>query len=354
MDTPLRIAIVYPPLAGHAKRGIGSYSGNLIHVLEKNSLVDIRVIKLNEFSSDADVIHYPYFDPFFLTLPLIKHKITTVTVHDVIPLKFPDKFPVGFKGRMKWWIQKFSLMHSTAVITDSYASQEDIKKYTGISKDKSQVIYPGVDKAFQKNSNKAMLREVKEKYRLPDDYILYVGDVNYNKNVPGLIRAFGKVAGNDKTVHLVLVGEGFVQPSVERTIVMKEIASIDCKERIHIIGFIPLDHLVCIYNLAKVLVQPSFAEGFGLPILEAMATGCPIVASKLSSLSEIAGDAALLVDPLNVNAIAQSVDTLLHNTSMRNTLTQRGFERVKQFQWERAAEQYVTLWKKILKQGPSI
>lgn len=349
MDTSITIAIVNPPLILHAKRGIGTYTGNLIHALEKTPDLTVRVINFGESYPDVDIIHYPYFDPFFLTLPLVKRKPTTVTVHDLIPWKFPDKFPVGYKGRMKWWIQQFSITHSSAIVTDSYTSYSDIEKFIGISKEKIHVIYPGVDKSFQVKSDKVILKKVKEKYKLPDNYILSVGDVNYNKNVPGLIRVFEKIARKNNSIHLVLVGEGFIQHSVERTIVMKEIESIDFKERIHILGFVPLDHLVCIYNLAKVFVQLSFAEGFGLPVIEAMASGCPTVVSNLSSLSEIAGDAALLVDPQNIDEVAQRVDNVLHDTSMREKLRKRGFERVTHFQWERAAKQFITLWENVLK-----
>src|SRR6185369_10508691 len=139
-------------------------------------------------SREADVIHYPYFDPFFITLPLKKIKPTVVTVHDLIPLVFPDKFPSGVKGFIKWQIQKLSLLGVNRIITDSKASKADVSRITGYARSKIDSVYLAPDPTYQKVTDTKILDEVKRTFSLPERFILNVSDVNWNKNIPGLLQ----------------------------------------------------------------------------------------------------------------------------------------------------------------------
>lgn len=347
MHEPVRVGIVLPPIEGHSHRGTGTYTDNLIESLREVAGLNIRVLRFKQVWNEAMVIHYPYFDPFFLTYPLVKKIPTTVTIHDLIPLKLPHLFPVGLKGKIKWLLQKTSLTGSAAIVTDSVSSKKDIEQFTGLI-ECVRVIYPGVDKSFKKISSQDELNGIRKKYSLPENFILYVGDVNANKNVIGLIKAFEKIVSRDSTLHLVLAGSGFTRESVEKGKIQNEMKQLHLENAVHILGFLKKEELVCLYNLSRVYVQPSFAEGFGLPVLEAMACGCPVVAANTTSIPEIAAGAALLVNPYKSEEIADAIFEIHNKKSFRDSLIQHGYERVEKFQWKKTAIEFYKLWKEIL------
>lgn len=343
----LKIALVQPPIIGHKDRGTGIYTDKLYQKLKAHNEVDVSLINIKDRLDKFNVVHYPYFDPFFLTLPLIKKKPTIVTVHDLIPLKYPQFFPKGIKGYSKWQIQKFSLKQSDAVITDSYSSKEDIIKYTGINKDKIQVIYLGVRDGFKIIESKKVLESVKKRLKLPEEFLLHVGDVNYNKNIEGLIKAFAIIHRSHPYLKLVLVGSGFVNNSPQLRKVKHLIESLNLADRVYFLDQVSINDLVVIYNLAKVYLQLSLAEGFGLPLLEAMACGTPVVASNRSSMLEIVGNSDILVDPEDYYEIANKVLDLLTDVSIYRCMKDKGLERVKIFTWEKTAKQTIEVYKKI-------
>ena len=202
----MNIAIDITPLkTEHGRRGVGVYTNNLIKSLgqyEKKHSYSFFT-RGQKIPKNADIVHYPYFDPFFLTLPIIKAKPTVVTVHDVIPLVFPAKFPAGLRGNLKWQIQKLSLLGIRRVITDSESSKKDISKITGFDANRIDVVYLAPDPIF-----KPLRRE-----KRTNPYVLYVGDVNWNKNVPGLFRAFARVSNYG----LKLVGGAFTDVGLRET-----------------------------------------------------------------------------------------------------------------------------------------
>lgn len=343
-----KIALVNPPLLGHKYRGTGTYTKRLYQALKKHSEVDISLVNTKDNLEEFDLVHYPYFDPFFLTLPLIKKKPTVVTVHDLIPRQYPKFFPPGIKGLLKWQIQKLALRRSTAVITVSYASKEDIMRFTGISEDKIHVIYLGVGGEFKVIKSEEFLENVRSKLKLPREFILYVGDVNYNKNIPGLIKAFNIVNKSRLSLHLVLVGNGFVTPSAQLAEILHLINGLRIGDKVYRLGHVTTSDLVGVYNLAKVYLQPSLAEGFGLPVLEAMACGCPVVASNLSSLREIIGNAAIKLNPYNIEEIADNIARILSNDLFQRELIEKGLNRAKLFSWEKSAKETLQIYKSII------
>ena len=345
----LKVFIDQVPLrSGHAARGIGSYIRNLVDALNKG-----KEVKLVGNIGDADLVHYPYFDLFFLTLPLSKPKSTVVTIHDVIPLIYPEHYKQGIKGWLKFQMQKRSLKNVDAIITDSETSKKDILRFLDVPQDKIHIIHlapsPSFKKIAQKNS---VLPRTVEKYNLPEKFILYVGDVNYNKNIPGLLHAF-KILSNHPTIQssnlkLVLVGGAFQNKTLTETQNIFELINrLKLEDKVIITGFVPGQDLVCLYNLATVYCQPSFYEGFGLPVLEAMKCGCPVVAGKTQSLVEIAEGAALFVNPKDPNNISDGLLKVLSDQTTKTILIKQGIVHVKKFSWEKTAQETIDVYKKI-------
>lgn len=342
----MKIAIDVSPLqSAHQYRGIGSYTRNLVESLK---IIDKKneyflVSKDRELSQlNPDVVHYPCFDFFQLTLPFKKIKPTIVTVYDVIPLIFPEHFPTGLRGRVKFEIQKYYLKGVKAVITISENSKKDIVKYLAVPEEKIFVTYLAPGKEFKK-------LEIKPKYNLPNTFVLYVGDVNWNKNILGLIKAFHKL--ETKNLKLILVGKAFENKDLKETReIIRLIKQLDLDDKIIRLGWVPDEELVAIYNSASVYCQPSFYEGFGLPVLEAMACGCPVVAAKAGSLPEICGDAALMVAPGNVSDIARGISQVVENKNVGNELINKGFKQANKFSWDKTARLTLSVYNKVYEQ----
>ena len=345
----LKVAIDTSVLQGpSAFRGIGKYTSQLLPALRSNRKLRVLEIKRGFDFNSVDLIHYPYFDFFFLTLSFFKKKKTVVTIHDCTPLIFPQAYPSGFKGKIKFFLQKQSLKGVAAVITDSENSKKDIVKFLRVPKEKIEVIYLAADENFKKLPRGGCWQSlVKKKYHLPDSFILYVGDVNYNKNLPGLLRAFASLS--QKESYLILVGKAFknrrLKEIKELTALIKEL---DIVKRVLFLGFVPDKDLVRLYNLASVCCQASFYEGFGIQILEAMASGCPVVTGNVSSMPEVAGEAAILVDPYSQEDIVKGIEKVLGDKSLRERLIEKGFRRVKEFSWEKTAAKTIEVYRKVL------
>lgn len=343
----LSIALVSPPIIGHKFRGTGEYTTQLYESLKEYKNIDVSLVEVNDHLDKFDLVHFPYFDQFFLTLPILRTYKNVVTVHDLIPLAFPEHFPKGIRGTIKWQIQKISLLRSDAILTDSFASKGDILKYTTASEDKVHIVPLGVRKEFQVTKNAELLNNIKKKLKIPDNFILHVGDVNYNKNIIGLIKAFSYVTAEYK-IFLVLVGRGFIEYSSQLNKINNLITELGMVNRIVKLGHISLDELIALYNLAKAYIQPSFAEGFGLPVLEAMACGCPTIVSKTSSLTELVGDASIMVNPHDEKDIAKGILEILNNETKQQEIIKKGLQRASKFSWDKCAEETVKIYKSII------
>lgn len=344
----MKIAFNSLPLkTGHQTRGIGSYTKNLI-----NALKDIPDIYIQEFSElsqikDAEIVHYPFFDLFQTTLPIRKKFSTVVTIHDVIPLIFPKNYPIGPKGILANVIQKFSLKGARAVITDSQASKKDIAKYLGVPLKNIFPIYLAPASHFIHVENREIKNTISKKYNLPEKFVLYAGNVNWNKNLVNMTKAC-----KEADMDLVLVGKGFEQREnldhPELKSYKQFLYEFGNDQKIHILGFVPDDDLVILYNLAVLTLFTSFYEGFGLPILESQACGTPVITSNNSSMAEVAGESALQVDPHNTEEITKAINNLMKNEGMRKHLINKGLENVKKFSWEKVAKETVKVYEKIL------
>lgn len=331
----MNIAIDISTLSSpHGRRGTGVYTKNLIDALEKYQSKHSYTFFTREqkVPDSADIVHYPYFDPFFLTLPLAKSGPTVVTVHDLIPLVFPDKFPAGFRGAVKWKIQKYSLRSAQRIITDSENSKGDIERITGFPNSRIDSVYLAPDPDIKR------VHVIKPLH----PYVLYVGDVNWNKNVLGLLHAISTIP----KVQLVLVGSSFVNDELSETKeINKLIEALGIEHRIVRKARISNKELSALYSSALCLVQPSFYEGFGLPVVDAMKCGCPVVVSDTSSLHEIAGP-SIRVRPLPASIAAGIVQVLSFSPGDRKKLVSAQDAWVSKFSWQKTAAQTVTSYEK--------
>jgi len=353
----MRIAVDISPLndnriLSHRIRGTGFYLQNL-----KKALLEFypdneyqffnRGEKLN---NDLDLVHYPYFEPFFLTLPFSKKHKTIVTVHDLTPMVFPEAFPAGIKGNIKWQIQKLNLSRSDQILTDSESSKKDISRFANISSDKIDVAYLAAGEEFGQMANGKWQMAIRDKYRLPKKFILYVGDATWNKNLPRLLDAI-----KETNIPLVMVGKTLTERDFDKTNpwnqdLVQTQSLIEQSKNVKALGFVPTDDLVALYNLASAFIMPSLYEGFGLPILEAMQSGCPVITTREGSIPEVAGGAAFYVDAKNSKSIADGINEVFENSKLQNELAKKGLEQAKKFSWKKTAEKTVETYKKALSQ----
>lgn len=315
-------------------RGIGFYLTGLMGELSKNP--SVQLIKFeHKLTERPDLIHYPGFNPFILSLPLINSLPYVITIHDLIPLKFPIQYPPGIKGQLNWILQKNLLRFSRAIITDSYTSKQDILRFSPVPAAKVHVIHLAPDPIFKP------IKPTKN-FDLPKKFVLYVGDVNYNKNLPFLAKICLKL-----NYPLVVVGKQAVNTDYDHqhpeNQALVEFQSLVKSNPVKIIplGFVSNQDLVQIYNLATMYVQPSLAEGFGLPVLEAMACGCPVLSSRSGSLAEIGGKADLKFTSENLTRCWQSA-------ALRLKLSHQGIAQAKHFSWRKTARETLKIYEQAI------
>jgi glycosyltransferase involved in cell wall biosynthesis len=333
----MNIAIDISPLeTGHNGRGVGVYTKMLIESLKRFEPTHSYSYFTHPYDipETTDIVHYPYFDPYFLTLPFTHSHRSVVTIHDMIPIVFRKHFPSGFKGGIRWNIQKFLLKKVIRVIADSDSSAVDIHTHAGVPVEKIRTVYLAPTLVVPSGALKHLAS-----LHVPEGrFIMYVGDVNWNKNIPGLLHAFAYLKMKYPDLTLVLVGRAFQQETlVEVKQIRGLIQSLDLEASIRITGHVSDTELHTLYVNALCTVQPSIYEGFGLPVVDALLAGCPVVCANTSSLKEIAGP-SIMVDAHHSEDIARGVMEILHkDKKKRDTIIEKGKIWVKQFTWEKTA-----------------
>lgn len=339
-------------------RGMDAYAKHLLEHLKKNSqdsgfsveeITDLKSVSISNF----DLFHFPIFSLYFPNIPPYLTKPFVVTVHDVTRLEFPSKYPPGVKGRLRLEYQKLVLARSRAVITDSYSSVNQIRKYLHIPHTKIKLVYLAAGDNFRRLTVSDSKNVVK-KYNLPNKFVLVNGEIDWNKNLAGLIQACSTIKAS-----LVLYGkssknlfdhpEKFDNNSAELSHIegLKELLH---RPNVYVLGFVPDADLVKIFNVASVYAQPSFAEGFGIPVLEAMACGAPVACSRTHSLPEVAGDSAVYFDPYNVNDVASKISKILKDATFSRQMINSGYQQVKKFSWDKAARETLMVYREVLDQ----
>jgi glycosyltransferase involved in cell wall biosynthesis len=352
----MRIAISTLPLStGHKDRGIGTYTRELVEVLTsyKSKHTFSFFTKSSEIPKNADIVHYPFFDPFFLTLPVFRGKPTVVTVHDLIPIVFPEHFPRGIRGEVKWQMQRRNLGNVSHIITDSECSKKDIVRLAGIREDLVTVVPLAPPAIMTPMRDPAKLSQTMAKYHLPNHFAMYVGDVNWNKNISGLLHAWQKVTAKrdiPQDAKLILVGKAFTKSDLpEAKEIDDTIKSLRIEDSVDRVGYVPDEDLRALYMLSHACVFPSLYEGFGLPILEAMACGGIVVSSSAASLAEVAGP-SIIVDPHSAGDIAAGIlKAYKLPTQKREERVDEGIAWSKQFTWKSVAKRTIDVYEHMAK-----
>lgn len=334
------------PYAGSGPRGIDVYTRRLSEHISKMLPHSSLTVSTDQAGKNhVNLAHYTFFDLFFLTLwGKVPNNIPyVVTVHDLIPLRFPEHFPSGIRGKLKYYFQKMALKKAAAIITDSEASRSDISKYIGFPMERIHVVPLA---AGSLSATASLGKTIAREYNLQDRYLLYVGDINWNKNVVGLIEAFSKISDNQ--VSLVLVGKAFVGgvATPELTSVNEAIENSPKRHLIKKLGFVPTHHLSAIYKGATLYVQPSWYEGFGFPVIEALIQGTPVLSSNQGSLPEVGGEYVHYFDPNHSQDLSNKLDTLLKNDNLRIKYQQAGIVWAKKFTWKNVAEETLRVYEK--------
>lgn len=361
-------------LAFHRRGGVATYAARLLEALSRadpastyvevrdrrdrartHGLPNVRTLRVltpAHFRSEpwslplellrarADLFHATDF-----VAPLPNPTPTVVTIHDLTFLRRPDL--VTSRAARYYAQVPRSVRRARAVIAVSSATAHDVVTMLGVPRERVHVVPLAADPAFRPARDEKLLRAARDRFGLPDRFVLFVGTREPRKNLGALLDACAQVRDAGERVPLVLVGEeGWLSEDLERRA--------RTQEHVRVIGPVFADDLVAIYNLATVLALPSLDEGFGLPVVEAMACGTPVVCSDRGALPEVAGDAALLVDPHDVPGIAAALTSVLDDASVRDRMRQRGLARAATFGWDRTARATAAVYRSVvLREGRS-
>ncbi len=290
----------------------------------------------------ADVCHIP-----LNVVPLMMPRPYVVTVHDMSSLLYEEP-PVRHK-RFRLYQFRRGLERADAVIAVSNATRRDVEDLFGIPPAKIRQVHGAPDPRFLEQGHQpadAERQRLRDRFQINYPFLLHVGTIRPQKNIPRLVEAFAVLRGdleNDpvyKDLRLIIIGDDISRhPAVRRTVIQTRM-----EPYVRFLGFVTFDTLRVFYASASAFVFPSLYEGFGLPPLEAMASGTPVVTSNISSLPEVVGDAAVLVNPENVFEIAKGMREALVNDVLRGALIHRGHEQVRRFSWESTAHQVLSVY----------
>ena len=274
-----------------------------------------------------------FFTPFFHILPISSSCKKVTTIHDLSFEYYPEFFKLKNKIFHKLAPRK-EANTPEYIITDSESSRNDLISLYKVPKDKTTVIYPACGKEFKPITSKKKLAKVRDKYDLPEKFILQLGNIEPRKNHLATIHAFEKLKKEyNKDVRLVIAGKkAWRFRQVEKALFQP-----DSKDDIILTGYIDEKDKPALLSLAEVFVYPSFYEGFGFPVLEAMSCGAPVITANASSLPEVCGDAVIYFDPYQIDSIQEKIKEIILNESLRQNLSSRGVLRAGQFSWERTA-----------------
>lgn len=298
-------------------------------------------IPVEVFTGRVDLYHATDF----VLPPTLSGTRTLLTVHDLSFVRVPDSASPKLKSYLDVVVPR-SVINADHVLADSYATKKDLVELYGVPDEKVTVLLSGVDSRFYQVKDSSAIMTTRSLYNLDESspYILSVGTVQPRKNYGLLIKALAQLRSKGYDLSLVIAGgKGWLEDPIYQTLHDEQM-----ENYVHFIGFADEEHLPALYSGACCLAFPSLYEGFGLPVLEAMACGTPVITSNVSSLPEVAGDAALLVNPYNLDELVHALQRLIDDNDLRQQLIERGLERVKQFTWVKAARQLRQIYADLL------
>lgn len=292
-------------------------------------------------------IHRPKPDVFFSPshyAPRFSPVSRVVSVMDLSYLYYPEMFRKDDLYQLVNWT-KYSVKKAKAVITISKSSQNDIIEEYKLPKERVHVVYPGMKELVDLNPHIYAMNELHIKYKLKEKYILFVGTLQPRKNISKLIEAFSKVKkmkGNEDILLVIVGKKGWLYEEI-----LTAPKTYKIEDSVRFLDYVTDEDLPLLYKNAQCFILPSLYEGFGLPVVEAMQYGCPVITSNVSSMPEAGGDAALYVDPNNADDIADKINTLLNDKSLRKELIERGKKQVSKFTWEKSAKEVLTILENV-------
>lgn len=294
------------------------------------------VLPWQVYRAKVDILHMPAgVIPMFLPCPAV------VSILDTTLFQAPQNFPLWHRNHSRIFVP-LAANRASMILTISKHSKRDIIKQFNVAPDKVVVTYPAASPKFHPVS-KREISEVKQWYGL-DSFILTVGTLEPRKNIIRLLQAFALLRQSGFSYQLIHAGpRGWLFNDI-----VAEVHRLELQDSARFLGRVPLHDLVGLYNAASVFVYPSLYEGFGLPVLEAMACGCPVVTSNTSSLPEVVGEAGIMVDPYDVQQLADAIQKVLEDQALAQNMRQWGLERASLFSWQRCAQETVAVYRRML------
>uniref|UniRef100_A0A7C3APX5 Glycosyltransferase family 1 protein n=2 Tax=Thermorudis TaxID=1649508 RepID=A0A7C3APX5_9BACT len=291
----------------------------------------------------VDLLHAPVN-----VVPLAGPRPQVLTVHDLAFLHYPEHYPL-LKRRYLAALTKLSARRADAVIAVSTQTRDDVVELLAVPPEKVVVVPNGVDGSLRPVRDDRLLEAFRRAQGLPNEFFLFLGTLQPRKNVEGLLHAYARVRA-EISMPLVIAGaRGWRESSI-----FQLVQKLDLTDQVRFAGYVNPDELALWYSAATVFVYPSLYEGFGLPVLEAMACGVPVITSSVSSLPEVAGDAAILVDPRDTDSLARALRELAGSPRLRAQLAAAGLERSRGFSWERTASETLEVYRRALRRATGV
>lgn len=280
----------------------------------------------------------------FVLPPTLSRTRTLLTVHDLSFVRVPESASPSLKKYLDY-VVPLSAQKADHILADSQATKDDLIDIYGLADQKISVLLSGVNKSFSRVEDRVCLLTTRKKYTIGDEpYIFTVGTVQPRKNYARLIEALSQLRSKGHNLQVVIAGgKGWLEDPIYEAMNRTQM-----QDHVHFIGFADESDLPSLYSGAICFAFPSLYEGFGLPILEAMSCGTPVVTSNISSLPEVAGDAALTINPYDVGELTHALEKIISDSALRDTLIKKGYERVQQFTWESSAQQLINIYMNLL------
>ncbi len=295
-------------------------------------------LPMDLFIGSVDVFHSPDY-----VLPPIRRGKTVVTIHDLSFLRYPEGAEPSLRRYLSSAVPRVA-KEADVVVADSESTRRDVIDLLGVPPTRVEVVYPGVDEGFRPIDDPEALSKVKELYQLSGPFLLTVGTLEPRKNLIALLDAYAALRGENAFEHKLVIagGEGWRYEGI-----FQRVTELSLEGDVSFLKYVPEQHLPALYCLADALVFPSVYEGFGLPPLEAMACGTPVVASNSSSLPEVIGEAGLMVPADDRDALAEAIRGLLEDSRLRAELVERGLARARKFPWLKTGQDLLTIYRSL-------
>jgi glycosyltransferase involved in cell wall biosynthesis len=298
-------------------------------------------------AQEVDVVHVPhtFWRPVITKAPFV------ITVHDLLDYMYRARTSNGLRRSIHSYMTRQVMRHAARIFAVSNFTKRDVARYFNVKPEKIEVVYNALDETFMRgHSTAAEQAMVRGRYQVDAPFLLYTGRISPHKNVARIIEAFSALKGElakDGTypdLKLIIIGDEVSKnPDIRRAVIRSGM-----QHEVRFLGYVPIDVLRIFFDMAKVFVFPSLYEGFGLPPLEAMAHGTPVVASNTSSLPEVVGNAAVMVNPENVFEISRALQRVLTDQALRERMKAAGLEQAQRFSWETSVRRMIEVYAEVV------